>query len=438
MKNREESVSAVMWVPLLWLLRCGSRSLAYWLDPEMAVVVEQDYLYGNPFDRYFFVVLEIIGVSVLLWRRFTLLTFIKNNKLIVLLYLFMAVSMLWSQFPEVALRRWVRTMGDLIMVLVILTEVDVEASVQWMLRRFAYLLVPLSVILVKYYRHLGVAYDYSGRFEMWIGVTTHKNSLAQVAAVAALFFIWAFLRKKATLFDIPVMVMALWLLAGSRTSNSVTSILAFLLGSVLMVAFIRMKNVKALATFIALVLPLLFLTEVVLEVFLRSSIFFEVLESSGRDESLTGRTDLWVEVIRIGMNHPFVGAGYGTFWMGDLTHNLWDIFPWRPGQAHNGYIDLFVETGFVGLLLIIAIVVRGIKSSWLMIANGDEYGKLRLIWIVLIIMYNISESSFTKPTTILWFLFLLFAIHDPQEQQGQRAGEELAFETDVGEKSEEG
>ncbi|KMQ50692.1 Exopolysaccharide production protein ExoQ [Chitinispirillum alkaliphilum] len=424
-EKRESKVSLIMWLPLLWLLRVGSRSLAYWFDPELATVEDGlDYLHGNIFDRTFFLTLMAMGGAVLVYRRFALFEFVRNNKLLVLLYIYMAVTILWSAFPEVAMRRWVRSVGDLMMVLVVFTETDYVKSIHWMLRRFAYILVPLSVIFVKYYRHLGVAYDYSGRFTMWIGVTTHKNSLAQLVALSSLFFVWAYFRKKGSLFDIPVLIMSLWLLGGSPSADSATSILAFLSGSVMTFAFLRMRHVKHLAYYVAIFFSAVLLTEVMLNSFFGTSIFSVIVESRGRDETLTGRTDLWVEVIREGMLRPWGGAGYGTFWMGDLTHNLWEIFPWRPMNAHNGFLDIFLELGFIGLGLVVALIVVTIKGVLRLMARGSEFAKFRFIWLVLIIVYNISESSYTRPTALLWFIFLLFAVNDPNP-----SGEELREET---------
>ncbi|MDG5816872.1 O-antigen ligase family protein [Chitinispirillales bacterium ANBcel5] len=417
MKSRDDKVSIAMWIPLLWMLRCGSRSLTYWLDPDMAMQIEQDFLTGNPIDRQFFLALEFLGISILVWRRFKFFSFVKSNYLIIILYMFMGISLLWSQFPDVVLRRWVRTLGDLIMVMVVLSETNVTASIYWLFRRFAFLLVPISVLFVKYYRHMGVTYDFTGQYEMWVGVTTHKNSLGQVVTLAALFFIWSFIRKKWSVLDIPILISAFWLLSGSNTSKSTTSIIVFLIGITLMFTLNRLKSIKMIGITAISVVLLLFVFQVVLEVFYDNSIYEFVVTTADRDETLTGRTELWAEVINLGMEHALFGAGLGTFWMGDLTNNLWEIFPWEPGQAHNGYIDLFVELGLIGLILVALIVIAGIKSSLWEISKGSELGKFRLIWIVLILIYNISESTLAKPTALLWFVFLLFTVHDPEPRR---------------------
>ena len=410
--GEKERVSLAMWLPLLWMLRCGSRSLIYWFDPQAAMASDSnDLLTGNPFDRNFFIMLEVMAVGVLVYRKFDVLHFAKNNKILLLLFIYMLSSFLWSAFPDVSIRRWVRTLGDLLMVLVILSETNVVASLDWMYRRFVYLLIPVSVFFVKYMRDLGVAYDFTGKAEMWVGVTTHKNSLGQLVVIGSIFLVWAALRKKWRLLDIPIFMMGMWLLNGSKSSSSKTSVMVFLLGASLIFILSRMKNVKIIAVTLFTPLIVLFLTEAMLEVFFKSSIFNVILASTGRDATLTGRTDLWAAVIDLGMKHPLLGGGYGSFWLGNFSNNLWQIFVWHPTQAHNGYIDIFVDLGIVGLTLAAALIVTALVNSYKDIMAGSDLGKFRFVLILMVLIYNISESSLIRPTSLLWFTFLLMAVN---------------------------
>ncbi|MDR0306536.1 MAG: O-antigen ligase family protein [Chitinispirillales bacterium] len=423
MLGEKPHVSAAMWLPLLWMMRCGSRSLLYWLNPEAAMSADSnDLLNGNPVDRNFFIVLEVMAFGVLAFRKFDVLNFTKNNKILVLLYIYMLSSFLWSAFPDVSTRRWVRTLGDLLMVLVILSEKDVPAALDWMYRRFVYVLIPVSVFFVKYMREFGVAYDFTGKAEMWVGVTTHKNSLGQLVVIGSIFLFWAFLRKKGRICDIPVFIMGMWLLNGSGTSNSKTSVMVFIMGAALVFTLSRIKNVKIIAITLCSSLTLLFLTEAMLEVFFKTSIFNFVLASTGRDATLTGRTELWEAVIALGMKQPLLGGGYGAFWLGNFSNNLWQVFVWHPTQAHNGYIDIFVDLGIVGLVVVISLIIAAFVSSYKEIMAGSEFGKFRFVLILMVVIYNISESSLIRPTSLLWFTFLLMAVNDPTAKRIREAG----------------
>ena len=123
---------------------------------------EMDYLKGSAIDRNFFIVLEMLAVMVLCFRNIDWGEFVRRNRWLLILYLFMGISVLWSGFPMVSFKRWIRTIGDLLMVTVLITEIDFTSAIVRLIRVWSYLLIPLSVLFVKYYRHLGVSYDSSG------------------------------------------------------------------------------------------------------------------------------------------------------------------------------------------------------------------------------------------------------------------------------------
>ena len=67
--------------------------------------------------------------------------------------------MAWSEEPFVASKRWLKDFGNVVMVLVLLTEKNPLDAVRAVFVRCAYLLVPLSVLFVKYYVWLGKVYS---------------------------------------------------------------------------------------------------------------------------------------------------------------------------------------------------------------------------------------------------------------------------------------
>src|SRR5262245_40099787 len=151
-------VSHAIWIPFTWLVICASRSLTQWLNLSGSIGMDYDdaNLQGSPIDRIFLTLLMALGILVLLKRQHRLFDLLRNNKAILLFFLFLGMSTLWSDVSEVSLRRWLRLVGGLLMVTVILTELDPIVAVKIALRRCAYLLIPLSVIYIKYFPELGV------------------------------------------------------------------------------------------------------------------------------------------------------------------------------------------------------------------------------------------------------------------------------------------
>lgn len=405
-------------IPLIWFMRTGSRGISYWLNPEAGMDSEVDYIKGSPIDRMFLVVLEVIGAIILMTRKINWKRFFKENIWLIILYAYMGTSVIWSGFPDVSFKRWVRTCGDLIMVMILITDLYYTVAIKKVIRYGIYILIPLSVLFIKYFRDLGVAYDYTGAMEMWIGVSTHKNSLGQLACISAAFFIWMFFSKyyKWKLWDIPVLLMSLWLLNGSSSATSRTSLGVFFLAVALLFLILSIKNnINMLKITLGILIPCVLVGYLFTEFIFSRNLFAWIITATGGDPTLTGRTELWEAVVKIASDNQPFGTGYGSFWIGGLANNLWDTFSWHPGQSHNGYIDVYVDIGIVGLTLLIILIISVYKNIFEMLSTNSDFGRFRMIFFTMILFYNITESSFVKPTSLLWFLFLLVSIKVPEK-----------------------
>src|SRR5213594_614702 len=186
-RDRQSRVSPALWIPVAWLLLAGSRMVSEWLEPVRAIELPDQILEGNPLNRLILTGLLAAGLIVLLARGRRTGTFLRANGPILLFFLYCAVSVLWSDYPEVAFKRWTRAAGDVVMVLVILTDTDPSAAVKRLLARTAFLLIPVSVLLIKYYPDLARGYIHEFWTGTWTpyvtGVATGKNSLGYVCLV---------------------------------------------------------------------------------------------------------------------------------------------------------------------------------------------------------------------------------------------------------------
>jgi O-antigen ligase len=411
-------VSPAILIPIIWMLRISSRGIMYWFNPGAGLQQDIDYLKGSPVDRTFFILLEVTGIIILLARNIEWKVFFKKNIMLISLYAFMGVSVLWSDFPDVSFKRWIRTIGDLVMVIIILSDTNLTSAFVRSFRYWAYLLVPLSLLLVKYFRTYGVSYDFTGEMEMWIGVTTHKNSLGQLVCFCSLFFVWIFSSKryKTLLTDIPVFLIALWLLNGSETATSRTSLSVFITGICILFLLKLLKTSVLPIKVMAVILVSGFFLGIVLTPYIISYQFIPfIIAKTGGDPTLTGRTYLWDALLEIGKENPLLGVGYGGFWIGEYANDLWKTFTWGPGQAHNGYIDVYIDIGIVGIILLSLTIITAFKSIMIHIRAGSDYGRFRLLMLVTILIYNFTESSFCKPTSLPWFVFLLISVITPEE-----------------------
>src|SRR6267378_8185244 len=130
-RDKTVRMSKALWIPAVWLFLISSRPLSLWLGmaPNFkGVDATEAYAEGSPIDRFVFTFLLLAALAVLVARRGRVGPLLRKNVLILLYLSFCAISILWSDFPFVAVKRFTKAIGDLAMVLIILTESDPLAA----------------------------------------------------------------------------------------------------------------------------------------------------------------------------------------------------------------------------------------------------------------------------------------------------------------------
>ena len=424
--GQSRDFSLALWVPFIWYAIIASRGVSRWLTLSGYEPGDLSYLEGSPIDRAVYIVLIFLGIVILMRRRIEWHRVLKDNKWLVVLFIYMLLSISWSQFPEVSFKRWIRAAGDLIMVLVVISEPNPIEAISRVLRRCFYIHLSLSIILIKYFRTIGVGWDDSGA-EMWTGVTIHKNLLGEVCMISGIFFVWSILRNRGMrrFIDFGFLLMALWLLRGSGSHMSITAIVAFSFGIgslfALQIGRSRVKYLKKYLVTASIVLAVGLLgAGLAVEAFSGKSFFATGVQASGRDTTLTGRTELWQDILNIASNHPMLGAGYGSFWIGNLGNNLWERHVWKPSSGHNGYLDVYVELGIVGVFFLLLVIISSFRQIVRTFESNFEYGRFQLVFFLMILLHNIAESSFLRGASNLWFIFLFVAMTAPEILRGSR------------------
>lgn len=137
-----------------------------------------------------------------------------------------------------------------------------------------------------------------------------------------------------------------------------------------------------------------------------------VLNVLNRNVTLTGRTEVWKDLMEIEMN-PLIGAGYDSFWLGSGAEQLWAKYWWHPVQAHNGYLETYINVGLIGLCLLFGVIVAAYLNAKKSLGLGSNYAKFQIAFIGMILLYNITEAGF-KTLHPMWFVFLLLAMKWPR------------------------
>jgi exopolysaccharide production protein ExoQ len=104
-------------------------------------------------------------------------------------------------------------------------------------------------------------------------------------------------------------------------------------------------------------------------------------------------------------DNPFFGSGFESFWLGKRFQDIRSILG-GLNQCHNGYLEIYVNLGFVGLALLAAVMVTGYRNVIAALRHDPEVGPLRLAYFVVGVIYNFTEAGM-KMMSPVWIFFLL-------------------------------
>ena len=153
--DRDKSVrnSTALWLPVIWLSIAGSRPVSAWFGPGGGSDVGlASTLDGSPMDAAIYGMLVALGVIVLLRRdrKKRTSTFLAANGLIIVYFLYCLISVAWSPFHGPAFKRWIKAIGDLVMILIVVTDGQPLAALRRLYSRVGFVLFPFSIFLIRY------------------------------------------------------------------------------------------------------------------------------------------------------------------------------------------------------------------------------------------------------------------------------------------------
>jgi exopolysaccharide production protein ExoQ len=413
-RDTTSRTSAALWIPVAWLSIGASRSVGQWLGAAPAMRTPEQYLDGSPLDALIFVALEAAALLVLVARHPRSGAFLRANGPLLVFFLYCAASVVWSDYPLVAFKRWTKAAGNVVMVLVVLTDPDPRAAVRALLARTGFVLIPLSVLLIKYYPELGRGFDlWSGRAYN-VGVGIDKNALGIICLIFGLGSLWRLFTAlqsgeprrvtRPLIAHGVVVAMAVWLLF---RADSATSLGCFIIGGALL-ALIGWRGH-------ALPAPIVHLLAVGIVFVSLFALFINteagLIQAMGRDSTLTTRTQLWEDLLRVPVD-PLFGTGFESFWLGERATSLWAKRWWHPNQAHNGYLETYLNLGWLGLGFLGCVLVWGYRNIVDALQSDPELGSLRLAFFVIAVLFNLTEAAF-KVIHPIWIVFILAVMAAP-------------------------
>jgi O-antigen ligase len=370
---------------------------------------------GSPVDAAIFGALLAIGLIVVVARRRQTVRYLPVIRLIVAYSLYCLISVTWSPVPVPAFKRWIKDFGDIVMVLIICTDPLPLEALGRLYSRIGFILFPFSVALIRY-TTIGRAWNNDGLLTN-VGVTTDKNMLGLIVFVISLGVIWNFRRLlvnknepnrgRRLLSQGILLSFGVYLLSIAHSS---TSLACFLLGSGLVFA----THLRAIARQPRRVYALS------LAIFCAGGLALllggaeDTASAFGRDATFSGRTNIWAALIPAASN-PIIGAGFESFWNSPnvvIAHRALALDNWyHPeglNEAHNGYLEIYLNLGWIGLCFIVFILTTGFSRAVRVFRHDVELGSLTLSYIICSAIYSVTEVGF-RTMNPMW-IFLLFAV----------------------------
>ena len=346
--------------------------------------------------RYSFLLIYLITFALLGFRLSRTLAYLNTNKWLLVLTGLAVFSVSWSSVPSISLRQAIALIGSTGFAIYLASRFTFEEQLKILGWSFG-----IGLFTSFLFAFLIPAYGImpSGS---WRGIYPHKNGLGESMFVCFLtfYFLSISAKKHQLLFKTCCLLSVVLILLGQSVTSLVSVIFIFSTAQGLkLVSFKSKKRVLGILLFLIAVAMILFLLVININT---------LLGLYDRDITLTGRTPLWESLWVFIEKKPWLGYGYGSFFSGlhRETDIIWKVHDWVPPHAHNGFIQVWLYIGVIGLAIFSIGYFYSIFNALFKYLVSKE---LKMLWIFLLLLYtiffNLTEVSFLS-RGMLWILSL--------------------------------
>lgn len=295
------------------------------------------------------------GLVLVVRRPQTMLIEIRQYWTVLAIAFWCLLTVLWSNYGTITLRAAIQ----------LLITFGIAISM-------ANRLSPRAFLRMIFLSHLAVAVlsvlfgeirsDGGG----WIGIFGSKNALAGVMSLLVLAAFAVSIDKRQSMFWRLLGLLGLatgsFILVQAQSSGALlTTIIAVMFGMLLLAA----RWMSPLQRIVIIGLGLIAaLAAAILMYTLQDMLFDLLLETTGKDATLTGRTELWQRAFdEISLN-PLFGQGFQAVWVvgNPVAEAMWAEFGIESKTGfhfHNTFISNAVEIGLIGVALQAAGLIGG-------------------------------------------------------------------------------
>lgn len=379
------------------------RFASFYVSPDAKADAVETY---NPFDPLSSLLQQgiyTLTLLLLLARWKSSLRTALRDPVILLLAGMSFLSFLWSDFPDTSFRKGIATIQTTTFGVYMASRFSLKQQLQMLAWVLGFIVI-FSILFTLAFP--GVAIEAGANAGSWRGPFTQKNLLSRIGVLASIVFLLLATdsnRKSYLLWGGFGISVVLILLTGSKTSLLLLLTILFLLP---LYKALRWKDTVFIPLLITLTLVGGSITTFVV------GNWENLLQALGRDPTLSGRTGLWELALEKISERPWLGYGYQGFWLeGGGAEIIWKAEGYKPPHAHNGFINMMLDFGLVGLFLFLLILALIYWRSIGWLKTGTTTIELwPIFYVTFFFMYNHTENTIVEHNSIFWALLVAVSL----------------------------
>jgi exopolysaccharide production protein ExoQ len=246
------------------------------------------------------------------------------------------------------------------------------------------------------------------------GILQHPNPLGALMGLnLVLWYIHAGDNPKARGKSIAMILLSLLIIQNTNSAGAKVTMIV-LLGAVFMLRVVKKVSFQWAYTIIVIFMAI----SISVTILVTENLEYIVVDLLGKDMTLTGRVPLWNRVLgKVTQERPILGYGFHGFWQDwrppelNPSHPVaGDGYGWFAHHAHNGFIDLFIDIGLIGLIAFLLSFLLNIALAIKYMAQTREVESIVHVLILLLILIVNNTQSELLGIQHLWFYYVVVSV----------------------------
>jgi O-antigen ligase len=356
---------------------------------------------------------HLVTLMLIIQRWKTVLAIVIKEQLLWILVGMSCASVLWSNLPMVTLENILPLLRVTIFAAYFAARFSIKEQLELLACAFGIsaLLSLLVCVAVPKYGVVGAGLIV-GQEELvhagaWRGLYNHKTALGTMMSLGSLILLFCGLGKFQ--YQYRRMIWAGFFLSVFMLLSSTTmAALLILIIAIILIFFCRLERIN-FGFFIAMLLGNTLIGSFIVTALVSNA--ETIFNSLGKEVTISGRTLVWPLVLEKIWKRPWLGYGYETFWEDGWEGNPADIWEnliagFEPPHAHNGFLEIWLEIGLLGLtVFVICYLITCLRSFIWLHKNRTIEGIAPTILLIYILLLNLTESSLMR-SDIIWLIFV--------------------------------